>query len=49
MSIDTPWPHFGVDYLRGGRVWGPAMYALESVTLGTFAVFLVWAVKILIS
>ena len=34
----------------GGWVWGPAMkYALESVTLVTFAAFLAWSLKILIA
>jgi len=47
-SFDTPWSHSGL-IMVWGRVWGPAMkYALESVTLATFAVFLAWSVKILI-
>jgi hypothetical protein len=33
-----------------GSGWGAAMkYALESVTLATFAVFLAWSVKILMA
>jgi hypothetical protein len=42
--------HFGVDIEAGGWVWGPAMkYALESVTLVTFAAFLAWSVKIFVA
>jgi hypothetical protein len=39
---------FSGDIKRGAWVWGPSMkYALESVTLATFAVFLVWSVRII--
>jgi len=47
-TTDTRWPHFGMDDWCWGKVWGPAMkYALESVTLVTFAAFLAWSVKII--
>ena len=41
---------FGADGWRGGWEWGPAMkYALESLTLVTFAAFLAWSVKIIVA
>jgi hypothetical protein len=50
IASNTRWPHFGVDHWCWGWVWGPAMkYALESVTLVTFAAFLAWSLKILIA
>jgi hypothetical protein len=49
-TIDTRRPHSGMDDWAGGWVWGPAMkYALESVTLVTFAAFLAWSVKIFVA
>ena len=49
-TIDTRRPHSGVDDWAGSWVWGPAMkYALESMTLVTFAAFLAWSLKILIA
>jgi hypothetical protein len=46
---DTEWPLSG-GWVGRGWVWGPAMnYALESVTLVTFAAFLAWGLKILIA
>ena len=38
------------DKVSKGRLWGPAMkYALESVTLATFAVFLAWGLRLLVA
>ena len=49
-TIDTRGPHSGVDDWAAGWVWGLAMkYALESVTVATFAVFLAWSFKILMA
>ena len=50
QPFDTRWPHFGAAISTWGWVCGEAMkYALESVTLATFAVFLAWSVKILVA
>jgi hypothetical protein len=47
-TTDTRSPDFGLDDWCRGWVWGPAMkFALESVTLVTFAAFLAWSVKII--
>ena len=48
--VDTHRPISGWMIWAGGWVWGPAMkYALESMTLVTFAAFLAWSLKILIA
>ena len=48
--IDTRRPVSERMIWAGGWVWGPAMkYALESMTLVTFAAFLAWSVKILVA
>ena len=48
--IDTRQPISEWMIEAGGWVWGPAMkYALESVTLVTFAAFLAWSVKIFVA
>ena len=50
-TIDTHRPHFGVDDSGLGTGCGDfAMkYALESVTLVTFAAFLAWSLKIFVA